>query len=283
MHPALGAAFAKTTRALEHLNTVEREIDEFLERNPFRIAVNFQPDSGWHVATFQIIEHPPPRLSVVVGEIAYECLSALNHLTWELACRKVGRRRVMAVKRSVQFPLAESPTHFAKLALVKQGLVSQQAVAVMEGLQPYHGPHGSGRPGNQPATIIKDIADSDKHRVLATAFAELDLSEIVWTWDTTRAVGVTDEDLGTTGPLKDGEKLGRIRFEIGNDEVKVEVDRNPAAEVLFSTNRWLIRRKHLATCCWWVDRIAMPTLAPLFPTPRSLRVVPLGRREAARS
>jgi hypothetical protein len=120
---AFEGALAKLDRAEDHFLTYEVERELFLERDPYRVEVKLDHRSGWHIARLRILEEPPALLSVLLGELAYETLSALNHLTWELAARKVGRRRVMMVKNQVQFPVCRTPGHFANVPLVKNQLV----------------------------------------------------------------------------------------------------------------------------------------------------------------
>jgi hypothetical protein len=108
INPALDAANFKLGRANQHLRTLADEMTALVERNPYGVTVEFGAGSRWWVAKARISEEPSPLLSVLVGEVAYECLSGVNHLVWELASREVGRRKVFdrLVKGNVQFPVA---------------------------------------------------------------------------------------------------------------------------------------------------------------------------------
>jgi len=266
VHPALEAAYAKRDRAREHLETLELEADEFLRGYPYRVGIEIDPEITWYTAYLKIVKEPPPRLSVLVGEIAYECLSALNHLVWELAARKQGRKRVMKIKRSIQFPVCIGPSHFANQALVKDRLISRPALAKIARLQPYVTPRRSYLTPNASLRWVKDIADSDKHRVLARGFGELRLDDIEWEWDETVADGPITEDLSPPDglPLEDGAHIGRIRFRTGHLDAGVDVDRQPGADILFDTGAEQVRILHMEAALFWLEKVALPWLEPLF-------------------
>jgi hypothetical protein len=267
LNPALDAANFKLRRATEHLHTLTEEMLGFRKRDPYAVTVDFEPDTGWWVAKAQVREEPSPRLSVLVGEIAYECLSALNHLVWELAVRKIGRNKAAkgSVRNFVQFPVATSPANWAEIPLVRKQPVSKKALGLMEGLQPYNGRDGQAGVSSHPLSLIRDVANADKHRVLAVAFAYAEFSGIRWTWDTEHADGPESEWLVKKGQRLDyGSPLSRIRFGTGNAEANVGVEGKPTADVVFSTEHWSIQHRTLLRCTTWSTR-AWQTLAPLFP------------------
>jgi len=244
-YPPLEAAEAKIRRAHEDLQTLHADAQRFLDRQPYFIAVEFERESGWHVARAQLREEPPPGLSVRVGGIAYQILSALNLVTWSVAVRKLGARRAEAMRNAIQFPVTFSPRHFANTRLVREALVSRQALAVFERLQPYNGHHGLAAAREHPLAIIKELADADKHRVLAAAYGRMGFAGVRLQWDR-----------GPTGPqirrvarsnrmLKRGAQLARIRFKTGNEQANVRVDPQPALEILFETDNWAITVHHV--------------------------------------
>lgn len=249
LHPALTASREKLRRATEHLDAVTAEITAFLDRDPYRIAVEFERDTGWWVAKARIAEEPGPRLSVLVGEIAYECLSALNHLVWELAARKGGRRNVFKIKAQVQFPIALSEQAWNDNALVHHARVSKTALALIERSQPYNGPDGPKGAAAHPLQLIKEIADADKHRVLAGVFSRARHSGVILDWDTSRASGPHTETVTAPGrPLYHGTPIARIRFAHANEEANVRVRGKPPLEILFRTDNQTVTHDDLIDC-----------------------------------
>lgn len=261
--PAWKAAQAKLGRAREHLDTLGVDIADLRERNVYSVTVHREADSGWWIAKARINEEPSPRLSVIVGEIAYECLSALNHLTWELAARKVGRKKIINIKNQVQFPVALKPSAFASNSLVTGRLVSKRALAIIEGLQPYKGGHGPRGPHEHLLAVIKEIADADKHRVLTARHSAVEFNGVGFTWDTSRASG---ERIGAYMRqfVTDGTPVARIRFGVGNDQAKVGVEGDPTPDIVFGTESWTVRRADLEACVDWSFR-ALRAFGPLFP------------------
>lgn len=269
---AFEGALAKLNRAEEHFATFEIEREMFFKRDPYRIEVELDLDTGWHIATFRIVEEPPALLSVLLGELAYETLSALNHLTWELAARKKGRHRIMDVKNQVQFPVCRTPDQFAKVQLVKKQLVGREALRVIERLQPYDGRMGL-RCGNaHPLMLVKEIADADKHRVLMGSFAQVQFSEVRWDWDT-RATGEADYEQPETAlpqSLKDGVELTRIRFKQGNRKANPRASRTPEADLRFHTDLVSIRYGQIRSILPWLKDVALFGLSSLFNQDRYL-------------
>jgi hypothetical protein len=92
MYPPLRAAKAEVDPGREDLKTLRENIGTLLERNPYRVEVEFDRKTGWHVAYARIVQEPEPDLAVLVGSAAYQFHSALNLIAWELAARKIGRK-----------------------------------------------------------------------------------------------------------------------------------------------------------------------------------------------
>lgn len=261
----LAGAEVKLNRAREHLKRLRSESAEFLEGDPYRLIVEFDPKSGWHFVKARIVEEAPVELGVTVGEFAYECISALNHVAWQLAARKRGRIAVEKIKREVQFPVALSPQAFEKEPLIARGHISKAAVAVLHELQPYHRFNGVTRATTHSLALLKELADSDKHRVLAPRWGSLDLGKLRLGW-----TGAADSPEG--GPYRrkyktvgDGARLMRIRFAVGNDEAKVYVDGDLAPEIAFGAGGFLLGTGHLDSAIGYMGR-AMQRLATLFPS-----------------
>jgi hypothetical protein len=289
-YPALVAAEAKWNRGGEDLKALHERIARVLKGQPYQIEVKFDRESGWHTAYARVAEKPLPDLSVLVGATAYQFLSALNLIVWELAARKVGRRKVFTegIRRDIAFPISAKPADFESLRLHRY--VSKQATARLRGVQPYMGPHGPGGPREHPLFLIKALADADKHRLLTAVFGRWNPGDIKYVWDRSVARNPTFEQLIPTGNrerfVHDGTPLSRVRFEVGNTKAKVGVDRQPAAEITFHTGEWHFGTVALDVCrgaTAWSIRY----LTPLFagqpnpwgpPAPRPQRVRPTSRR-----
>lgn len=237
--PALQAALAKADRAVEHFETLKTRLGELLDRKPYRVPVEFEPETGWHVAYMRVLEEPPLGLAVIVGEIAYQQLSALNLIAWELAIRHCGRETAECNARLIQFPIATCEEDFRSSRVLR--FVSEHTATVFEELQPYRGFHGKKGPREHPLPLTKEIADADKHRELAGVFARVNFEGIPLAWDTSLASDPVFESLiPPDGQLKHRTQIARLRFNTGKPETEVRVDGLPAVDVLFSTRSWTL-------------------------------------------
>jgi hypothetical protein len=270
VYHALIAAKAKWDRGYEDLQTLKADTDRFAKREPYKIPVKLDGKSGWHIARLQVVEEPPPDLSVLVGAIAYQCLSALNLIAWELAARKIGRRKIFApeIRRDISFPIAQCSKDFRSLRLVTQGYVSKQAVTAFDSVQPYSTRYGPGGPTHHDLFLIKELADSDKHRILSGALGRLDLGGISLKWNESVARDPefvrNIKESWRSRYIEDGAELARVRFKVGNAKAKVSVDRHPPAHVAFRSDNWTVIlddvESCIATTMWTVRQFV-----PLFP------------------
>jgi hypothetical protein len=268
-YPALVAARAKWDRGVKDLEALEQRVREVSSRHPYGVDVEFDRKTGWHTAYARIRELPPPDLSVLVGSATYQFLSSLNLIVWDLAERKIGRHAINEgrVANDISFPIALKPADFDSLRLITRGYVSKKAVARLRGVQPYSGPNPAEAPRN-PLLRLKPLADTDKHRVIAGAFGNLNYEGVRFAWDESVARHPTLESLLPEVRIArfvyDGTPLARIRFQVGNAKVKVGVNRQPTADIEFSDGRlmystdWL---RAIAGATHW----AIAYLTPLFP------------------
>lgn len=272
MYGALEAAKAKWDRGLEDFQGLKLDCGRFLKRDPYRSSVEFEAESGWYVAYSRMVEKAPPDFSVLVGSIAYQCLSALNVIAWELAARKTGRRKILQkhIQRDISFPIAVRPQDFESLRLFTQSYVGKKATAGLRGVQPYKTRHGPGGPGQHPLFMIKAFADSDKHRVLAPMLGQSVLEDVRFVWDEAVASNprvqhwTSRRRIGGVPVIGDGTPLSRIRFEVGNAKAKVRVNRKPAVKVKFATEGWVVGLDDVAQGLGTTMR-TVRDLAPLFP------------------
>lgn len=279
-YPALVAAKAKWDRGVKDLDALEKRVRAVRKGDLYRLEIDFDRETGWHSVYARIKGMPPPGLSVLAGNMAYQCLSALNLIAWDLAVKEIGPKRVGEVFRDIAFPISAKRNDFTSLRMVKHGYVSADAIAALDGVQPYNGPHGPTGPSQHPLFHVKTLADADKHRLLAAQFGQLTLDGIVFRWDESVASNPTIEPLISqpTRFIHDDTPISRIRFETGNTEAKVNVDRQPPIDVQFSDGKTLLSTKSLRACAGAV-RWTITNLTPLFPGEENPWGDPLPRPE----
>lgn len=266
---ALEAARAKLQRARQDLTTLDQDVARFFGSEPYRIEVQFDTDSGWYIAYLRIQTEPPAALSVHVGAMAHQCYSALNHVVWKLVVRKIGLRRAEQNRMRIAFPLCATPDHFNESVVAKN--VSRAARNLLESMQPYH------RNTRHPLALLKELADADKHRVLAPSYGVGHLSDVLdgsaLSWDESAAVDPVLERIipisrnpfkVPANPINDGDTLVRVRFGSGNDRAKLVVREQPTVGLIFESDSVGIPLEQLRS---FVDtaEVCLARLAMLFP------------------
>jgi hypothetical protein len=111
-YPTLEAAWAKCNRATRDLRVLHDNAGRFLNDKPYRLAIELDPHSGWWLIRTQIVQEPPPVLGALVGSMAHQLYSALNHITWGLTVRKLGAKKAEAKRKRVAFPICYTERAF---------------------------------------------------------------------------------------------------------------------------------------------------------------------------
>src|ERR1035438_395474 len=128
-------SWTKLARGKEHLETLARECDEYLEAGPaFTAEVLYDPEAGTLEPQFSANPPPPRRIGTIVGDVAHNLRSALDVAAWQLA---IATDQAAALKQRnlVTFPLTRTPKDFSKHRALP--LFSESARDVIERLQPY--------------------------------------------------------------------------------------------------------------------------------------------------
>ncbi len=267
MERPLDGVEAKLQRAGEHLERLEADARTFLEREPYRVAVDYDAKIDHHVGKARIIEEPPLTLSVTVGEFAYECISALNHAVWQLAARKRGRHKVEAIKRQVELPVALSRQRFLEKPVIKHRHVSKAAITVLDELQPYHRWRGF-EGARHPLWLLKEMSDSDKHRVLAPRWGSIGIRGLKWVLDrspddpprTLRSRWIIRPD----STLEDGTNVMGIQFDIANEQAKVRVEGDLSPEISLGAGEYMVTLRDIRLLALFMNR-CLERLSTLFP------------------
>jgi hypothetical protein len=170
MHRQLGGVFAKLDRADEHLESLETEVARFLYGNPYEVVGELnREESAWYFI-LRIHRAPPVRISTIIGDIAHNLRSALDHLVWQLVLASGGNPREQNA-----FPICLYRDTWRKAAPRRlAGLRSPTAVAEIQRLQPYLRRHASGAPVRHPLAVLNRISNIDKHRLMLPAIGALE-------------------------------------------------------------------------------------------------------------
>jgi hypothetical protein len=176
---ALAGIRAKLDRANVHLETLHSEVQAFRKRQPYRIEGEFDAERSGYVFCLHIVERPPIRWGVLIGELVHNARSALDNLIWELVLlngKQPGRWN--------SYPVCDSGTKETFLREIRRPRkgkrpagklhgVSDEACTIIEQTQPYNGGLC------QRLTALDALWNMDKHRFLMPMFISIADPELI--------------------------------------------------------------------------------------------------------
>ena len=164
MKPAMDGPRAKVNRAREHLRALRNEIDAFLNADPYTPTRETDPENGDYVWRLQVHRHPPVRLGVLIGDVAHNLRSSLDHLAWQLALVQTRTPR-----QSTEFPIFIDPVSgpgkkgFDPHGRQKIRNLPDPAKKLIEAIQPYS---VDARAHGSLLWLLQRISITDKHRII---------------------------------------------------------------------------------------------------------------------
>ena len=201
--------------AKQHSETLEAEYESyFTEPKPYRLVV--QPDRKFTEYTFRIRirRSIPDHWPFVIGDIVHNLRSCLDNLAFNLAGSPASERRA----RNVQFPILRpgrksGRAEFYKSAKKMLPGVDDDAVTIIEGVQPYHGLRGARPPAGTlapwppyPLSVLNRMSNVDKHRAPHVGFATITDLEM------RSAIAPTDFVTYSGRLLEDDTVIARCKF-----------------------------------------------------------------------
>jgi hypothetical protein len=168
----LAPLIAKLDRADESLRSLNRKLRRVEKAETVTVGTKLDFKTGWHTARIKHTEPLSPQFSVLVGESLYHGRSVLEHLVWALVKanhKKPGKDHTFPVW-DVPPVLRGSSSRadaFTRLTKRKQlAGVPLDAIALIEGLQPYNRPDMS----TYVLSVLNDMARDDRHHAIHASF-----------------------------------------------------------------------------------------------------------------
>lgn len=146
----------KFGRGVRHLQEAIEAAHHFLLSNPVAVDVEELPDGAGYRTSVQVAD-APPEVALAFGDAIQNFRAALDYMTRVLV-EVHGLNPIDKGPGSTQFPIhGREPRAFA----INPG-VSDAALTIIEGCQPYH----AEQPENHPLSRLQQISNRDKHRLL---------------------------------------------------------------------------------------------------------------------
>lgn len=171
----------KLLRAREHIFELDAAIGYYLqlwEDEIIHIEVHEHKDgSHWRlVGRWPAVVPPPLRIALLVGDAVHNMRSTLDHLACALVLAK-GNKPVVG-SGGTQFPIFSSATNDRgnPRQITVAGGVAEEALALIEGLQPYN--RSSQDPDSDPLAVVANLDNADKHHTLQIASAVVSATRV---------------------------------------------------------------------------------------------------------
>ena len=165
----MDSAREKLKRANIHLGSLNRVMQRFAARDPYRIGFrSIRADDTRHVTAYVDGWNPlPASIPLIVGDICNNLCSALDHLLWQCLLDADP-----AFDGSVSFPVVKTPELFdATIRPEISGLPGAQRTLI-EQAQPY-------KRGNNLLVILHEMDQMDKQRLLPVATTTAPMEDVL--------------------------------------------------------------------------------------------------------
>lgn len=210
----------KVERAYEHIIYLNAEILRFtVQGHPYETFHEDDLNRGERTYYLRVLKEIPPQFSALIGDIAQNLRSSLDHLAWHLV--KSSPVTPKARDSDIYFPIFETAREYRTKKMRKIRGMSDAAIKAIDSIEPYYRPDGPGPGIGQGARLfwLHEINRLDKHRLLVPTWTIM-VSHTIMRTKRVEMADVIRAALGnnpgpvfvaanavTSGPLKDGSKL----------------------------------------------------------------------------
>lgn len=149
----LRGAYARVARANEHIDDLKSRQVRLAETNEGKFRFHLTETHAVQIIGGEDIISDDPKVSILVGEIAYNLRAALDYLIYELAALDSN-----SLQANTQFPVCQNAADFKKERKTRLRGVSDVHAAAIEKLQPYNGCIWT--------DVLCQVSNPDKHKEL---------------------------------------------------------------------------------------------------------------------
>lgn len=201
----LRSAFLKVKWAKKHIANLSEESISFLGSNPYYGVPKFVAETNRTLYILESVPEVPPEIRLLLGDIAHDLRTALDHLACELV------RSTGVAEPKVYFPICENEKIYKAEAGGKTRGMPDPAKQLIDRLCPYGG-------GNHLLWGLHQLDIIDKHRLLLTTTLK------TGSWAVTLDQTARDYSFAFISALKAGDVIGDLE---GNHESDKQMSVTP--------------------------------------------------------
>jgi hypothetical protein len=209
-------------------------ISDYSEANPYGLTIDASSDPLWRIGRLEIPDAPLTEWGVIVGDVAHNLRSALDHLVFQLAILNQEDPEGM----NTQFPIFRKEDDYlavgnrgsrkGKLSARDSHLwgVADADKAIIDGLQPFN---AGDRAHLHPLAILNQISNRDKHRLVTASHGAME----------DRSVEAIPTDPGINVEIKEAELSGLVEEGVELFRYRVLPDPNAEVQFRFKAKHWI--------------------------------------------
>jgi hypothetical protein len=222
----LAGVRAKLRRADELRTAYDELFESYLQTHPYSILFEFDPDTGWHVFRWVVVQEPPLEdLSLIFCDILGNLRSALDYMVWQLVL-KGGRKP----GRQTGFPIVRRERDWPVQGAAALKGVGEEWAELIEAMQPFQRLE---RPELHPLAILEHVNNLTKHRFLPAAVLTVEnFGYLINVADVPEGERFESQE-HLDRPVENGGEVARFRTESGLP-VAVQVAENPRFRLRFN-------------------------------------------------
>ncbi len=165
----LRGAKLKLDRAHQYLDLLSRQIQSFIESNPYTFLLDPNPEPPHYLMRGYIKRLPPDEWGLIIGDFAHNTRSVLDLIVYQLSSLPSSHED----RAGLGFPIITKELNYPQASQRKLIGVCDAQRAFITGCQPYHTRSSTHIPALE---LLQEINNADKHRVVQTvgALASID-------------------------------------------------------------------------------------------------------------
>jgi len=169
---ALDNLLVKVDRAYKHIIHLNTAFLRFLaEGGPYETIFEDNPNTSERTYYVRVRKETPPQFSALIGDVAQNLRSSLDHLAWHLVQNSPVIPK--ARDRDSYFPIFETASKYNAGKMRKIQGMTDAAIQAIDRIQPYYGIDGVGIGHGAQLFWLDEINKLDKHRLLVPIWGNM--------------------------------------------------------------------------------------------------------------